>query len=91
MRCCIYFVCAKERAADAVLKAKLFGGGEKKNQNPVDIADHPDVQFPVHFFFLGCSVSKWHCSYWSASITVRTLHPFCWGFAITWQFVSTLG
>lgn len=43
-------------------KPNYLQGGEKKNQNSVDTDDHPDVPFSVHFFFLGCSVSKWHCS-----------------------------
>lgn len=72
-------------------KPNYLEGSEKKKQDSVDIDDHPVVQFPVHFFFLGCSVSKCHCSSRFASISVRNLHPFCWGFAITWQFVSTLG
>lgn len=51
------FVSTKGGTADAILKAKLLGGGwearggEKKNQNSVDIDDHSDVQFPVYFFF----------------------------------------
>lgn len=72
-------------------KPNYLEGSEKKKQDSTDIDDHPDVQFPVHFFFLGCSVSKCRCSSRFASISVRNLHPFCWGFAITWQFVSTLG
>lgn len=62
-RGCIIFVSTKKTTADAVWKARLFGGGEKEDQGSADIDDHPDVQFTIHFFFFpGCSVSKCPCS-----------------------------